>query len=118
MRNVFILCVLIAGCYTAGSGTKNSSVYIDYKNTWTNQCPIRNFPNGECKEWRSITIRVVNLKYRNVYVNVKCFKMPDKELFGEANEIVSARDDAVLLVWGLSGYFKDNVSCFMEEING
>ena len=98
MKKFLVFSVLIIGCTTSNLQIRKSSVYIDKDNVWINDCPVRYFPGGECGEWKSITIRVVNGKFRNVLVNVKCYKMPNKELFGKAKKIVNARDDATFLV--------------------
>ena len=101
-----LISIMLVGCVVSKPSFHSTipadHVYIDPQNSWTNQCPIGPIVNGTCSSsWRSITVRVVNKKYRDVRVTVKCLHMPEKLLFGEQTAVVNKRDDATFVVWGL-----------------
>ena len=78
-------------------------VYIDPYNSWTNQCPSGKFIDGMCSSpLRSITIRVINKKYRDANVTVKCVYTLDNFVFGEQTGVVKKRNDKTFLIWGMA----------------
>jgi hypothetical protein len=114
MKNLFIVLGLLIsvsfiGCATSKpafhSTIPSDCVYIDPYNSWTNQCPVGPLMNGMCEfPWRSITIRVINKKYRDVSVTIECvYKDNDLfGLFGKKTDVVKKRNDATFLIWGMT----------------
>ena len=112
MKNLFVIvCLFMAmmfvGCVTGKpafhANMPSDSVYIDPYNSWANQCPT-----GKCDSpFRSVSVRVVNTKYRDVSVTVKCVFMPEEVVFGETTSVVKNRDDAIILVLGTSRIVPD-----------
>jgi hypothetical protein len=102
----------MVGCVTSKPAyhakMPHDAVYLDPHNSWANNCPVKHFPShGICQSpWRSITLRVINKRYRDVKVNVVCSY--DNAKFGERSVSVDARDDKVFTVWGLSRMVPDN----------
>jgi len=122
MRKLFIvLCLLVSfvfiGCATSKpafhSKIPSDTVYLDPYNSWVNSCPVNTMPSyGKCHSpWRSITLRAINKKYRDVDITVGCFY--DDAKFGERTVTVEARDDKTFTVWGLARLVPDNekVTC-------
>jgi hypothetical protein len=107
MRKLFVIFGLLVTMFVGCAINKPAfhsrmpadSVYIDPYNSWINQCPVESY--GRCgSPWRSVTIRVINTKYRDVSATVKCMYMPERVLFGEQTAIVKSRNDAMIVVWG------------------
>ncbi len=91
--------------------TVKDDIYLDSSYSWMN-----NTPNNAVPSLRAITLRVINKKYRDVDVKVKCIFIDDGSLFGEAVKTVKARNDATLMVRGFSrAPFKDRVRCTIKS---
>lgn len=129
MRKIFVVlgllvAILCAGCVTSKpafhSKMPADSVYVDPHNSWANQCPVKSFPSyGKCDSpWRSITVRVVNNKYRDVRVTVKCHSLLGETEFGRQTKVVKKRDDATFLVWGTARTIPDSetVRCKISNV--
>ena len=109
MRKMLAVLVLLAGCSITKpafhSKMPPGSVYVDPHYSWVNQCPVKTAfvkPYGVCQSpWRSITIRVINTRYRDVRATVKCTRS-DRTKFGEQTRVVRKRDNTSFLVWGLT----------------
>lgn len=94
-------------------------VYIDPYNSWTNQCPMGPVVDGLCvSSWRSITIRVINKKYRDANVTVKCIYTSDSGVFGEQTAVVKKRNDATFVIWGMarSSLQPGSVNCQITNV--
>lgn len=128
MRKLFVVLVLLVAILFIGCAVSKDmfhsmpadSVYIDSHNSWINQCPVRSFTShGRCDSpWRSVTIRVINTKYRDARVTVQCVFMPEQLLFGEQSQVVRKRDDATFMVWGTARMTPDSetIRCNITKV--
>jgi hypothetical protein len=127
MRSLFIivslLSVMFIGCVASKpafhSEIPSDYVYIDPDNSWSNQCPTGQILHGVCDSpVRSITVRVVNRKYRDANVTVRCMYLPENVLFGEQTSVVKKRNDATFLIWGMSRsvWFSNSIRCQIVDV--
>ena len=120
MKSLFIIFLFILiGCATNKPAyhTKmpHDAVYLDTHNIWINNCPVRQMSYGQCQSpWRSITLRAINKKYRDVDIKVVC-SYSDIE-FGEKNVTVGARDDKTFTVWGLARSVSEKIICGIVDL--
>jgi hypothetical protein len=111
---------------------KNASVYIDPDYTWANNYAV-GVIHGRRSSLRSITLRVINKKYVDVVVKIRCDFVPENSLsnrvkvdytnkdanvFGEREKIVEARNDETFLVYGFARLVpdKETVSCYIKSV--
>lgn len=145
MRRLFVIfsmmfALAFAGCATTTSfdHSKAGDVYIDPDYTWVNNHDSIGSMFGSQSYLRSITLRVVNKKYVDVMVRIHCDFVPTKTLnfkrtegltvsvqnddsgfvFGEAEKVVGARDDATFMVRGFARLVPDTdvVSCSIVSV--
>jgi len=124
MRKLYVLIFMVMGCsFTKPafhSKMPEGSVYIDPYYSWENNCPVKSFPSyGNCNSpWRSITIRVINKKYRNVKVVVQCNYKDINDIFGTQTKTINKRNDATFLIKGLSKGSADvnKAGCYISKI--
>lgn len=118
MKKMFVLVALVffAGCAIDKPAfhlkMPADSVYIDKDNTWYNGCV------STCSSpWRAITVSVLNSKYRDATVTVKCFYSPNM-LFGEQTKVVEARNGSTFFIRGLSrgSVGPENVNCQITNV--
>ena len=116
MRKIFVIfgvlfALMFVGCSTAKpvfhSKMPANSVYIDSHNSWINHCPVAIFGSGhksgiDCSDWRTITVRVVNTKLRDVVATVKCVYTETGIEFSNLAKQVKRGDDSVFLLWGFT----------------
>ena len=136
-----LFALVMAGCATTKAAFdhhKTPSVYIDPDYTWANNYPV-GVMFGPRSSLRSITLRVINKKYVDVNVRVRCdyipqgslkletssgtkvevdYQDPEAHMFGEREKLVEARDDSTFVVYGFARMTPDNekVSCFIKSI--
>lgn len=132
MKNLFIILITFAltGCATIKptfNHHKAPEVYIDPDYTWANNYTT-NVMFGQRSDLRSITLRVINKKYCDVKVKVRCefpshkyganIGDPNVILFGESERVVKARNDKTFMVYGFARMTPDNetVSCFIKSV--
>lgn len=110
---------LFIGCATTNKPAYHTkmgdeAVYLDPHNSWSNDCPVNVIPSrGQCySPWRSITIRAINKKYRDVDIRVVC-SYDNNAKFGEKIVTVKARNDKMFTIWGLARLTpdKETVTC-------
>lgn len=118
---LFLLIAIFCGCATVKpayhSKMPAGSVYIDPYNAWVNGCP-RNV-GGRCDSWKTIYVRVINKKYRDVVVTIKCFeRLGDAEReVASKTKTVEKRSDKRFVLWGLFGdYFDIDGFCKITKI--
>ena len=121
---ILLISIFFIGCATAKpafhSKMDGDSVYIDPYNSWVNNCSSDGVIGDSCKSpWRSITIRVINKKYTDVFVSVQCKFELTETLFGKATKKISSRNDGVVFIRGLARMVpdKDRVICGISEVN-
>lgn len=122
-KKILIICSLFifSGCLVHEPNfhtTQQDTVYLDPYNSWVNNCPVNEFPSyGKCKSpWRSITLRAINKKYRDVDIKIVCSY--DNMKFGERWVTINARNDRVFTVFGLARPVpsNDKVACRIVDI--
>lgn len=149
MKKLFLLIMFICafGCSFVNpkptfDHSKAGDVYIDPDYTWANYSygMLAQSPHVVNRTiLRSITLRVINMKYVDVKVRVRCEFIPSKSvhvslkhdvvsvkvdydkknpLFGEKEEIVKARDDETFVVYGFARDVpdKEKVKCFIKSV--
>jgi len=119
MKKLLIsLCALIMFAFVACAhgpafdhSTVKDDIYLDPSYLWMNSTP-----NNAVPSLRAITLRVINKKYRDVDVKVKCIFIDDGVLFGTKVQFVKARNDAVFTVKGFSrAPFKERIRCTIRS---
>lgn len=146
MKKLFVILSMLVALAFAGCATTKSSfnhnkapdVYIDPDYTWANNYPV-GVMFGPRSSLRAITVRVVNKKYTDVRVRVRCdfspqkslnlklssgtnvhieYQDPDAHMFGEMERIVKARGDRTFMVYGFARLVPDNetVSCSIKSV--
>jgi hypothetical protein len=116
MFTILVALVMLMSCAHYGSLNHQkikSDVYIDTDYSWINNSPTHGYMTG----LRAVTIRLINRKYRDVDVKIRC-EYIDKVLFGETIATVKARNDKTIVVRGLarSPLFVERATCFITSI--
>jgi len=104
----------LVGCATSKPvfhSQVKEDVYLNPYHSWVNH-PVQCFQRDNCSSWRSITLCLINKKYRDVNVKVEC-KFQDGWLFGKKEVTVKKRDDKVFAVIGHARSYvgSETVSC-------
>lgn len=147
MKKLFVILSMLVALAFAGCATTKSSfnhntapdVYIDPDYTWVNNYTTDTMFSKSRSSLRSITVRVVNKKYTDVLVRVRCDFAPQQKLnlklssgtkvivnyrdtkanmFGEMERIVKARNDRTFMIYGFARLVPDNeiVSCSIKSV--
>jgi hypothetical protein len=148
MKKIFVLLMMVVfvfGCYypkPTFEHSKAGDVYIDPDYTWANYSYgmlAHSSHTTNRTVLRSITLRVVNTKYVDAKVRIRCEFVPTKSisvklehdginvkvdydkknpLFGEKEEIVKARNDETFVVYGFARSIpdKEKVKCFIKSV--
>lgn len=97
----------MVGCATSKPifhSTVKKEVYLDPYHTWSNS-PMKCFGQSD-SPMRSITLRLINKRFRNVDVDVLC-RFADGTLFGKRSVSVEKRNDKVFMVRGFAPLYED-----------
>jgi hypothetical protein len=115
MKKLLVLCaIILSGCVMFKPTLRTGTVYIDRNNVWQNNCPSRS--SWGCVGFKSISMVVVNGKYMDAKVTVKCFRSFD-ELFGERTFVVDSRDYRHITVWGTAPVMtEDVIRCRITDV--
>lgn len=118
MKKVFVLVALIMAVLVGGCATTKpqyhanikDDVYLDPGYYWINN------PFGASAPVRSITMRLINKKYREIEVEVTCRACfsQKKYVWGKRTVSVDSRDDKIFTVMGPEG--SGRVTCGITKI--
>lgn len=110
MKKILLIFALFVSCIFVPIDFSDNKpdVYIDYSNSWTNNCSNCSF--------KSVTLRVVNKKYANIFVRVTC-EYENGAFFGYRDVKIDMRNDLVFKVYGLSrSDYDDGIFCKITQI--
>jgi hypothetical protein len=91
-----------------------ADVYLDPSYSWINNSPT----HGHATGLRAITVRVINKKYIDVRVKVRCEFKSDRALLGETVGMVKARNDKAMVIRGFarSPILVERAACFVASV--
>lgn len=106
MKYLFLLLFLfIFNCASINSFSINEEVYLDSYNAW-----VKN-----TSDIKSIHMRVINKRYRDVNIEVSCY-FCDNTLFGKKTVFVKMREDAEVTIIGFSKAGREKITCGITKI--